>query len=375
MTAAVEPYDVVVVGGGQAGLAAAWQLRRQGLRFLVLEASGEPGHSWRARWESLRLFTPAECDALPGRPFPAPTGSYPGKEAVADYLRDYAAAFDLPVQLNARVARLERTDAGFRLSTAERMYTAGQVIVATGPFQTPFVPPLAAGLDASVTQVHSGEYRSPDALPEGPALVVGGGNSGFQIAEELAATRPVELAVGSAGLALPQRLLGRDLFWWLTRLGLMRVTAGSRLGRRMQASGEFLIGSSRRRLQRAGVRFRPRLVDAAGRTLRFAGGSSSEVAVVVWATGYRPDYSWIEIPGVLRDGRVAHSRGVTTIPGLYFLGLPWQHTRGSALLGFVADDAAHVAAHVARTAAAINGGHVPAPRAAADAQAVPPRVP
>jgi putative flavoprotein involved in K+ transport len=204
--------------------------------------------------------------------------------------------------------------------------------------------------------VHSAGYRGPAALPEGPAVVVGGGNSGFQIAEELAATRPVELSIGSAYPARPQRLLGRDLFWWLTRLGLMRVTAGARLGRRMQTRGEFLlIGTSRRGLQRAGVRFRPRLVDAAGRTVRFADGTSREVGVVVWATGYRPDHSWIDVPGVLRDGRVAHVRGVTEVPGLYFLGLPWQHTRGSALLGFVADDAAHVAAHIARTAVLPSG--------------------
>jgi putative flavoprotein involved in K+ transport len=366
VTAPVEPFEVVIVGGGQAGLAAAWHLRQQGLRFLVLEAAAELGHTWRMRWKSLRLFTPAEHDALPGLPFPAPSGTYPGKEAVAEYLRDYAAAFDLPVELNARVTGLQRTDRGFRLSTADRTYTARQVIVATGPFHTAFVPPLAAGLDDSVTQVHSAEYRSPDALPEGPALVVGGGNSGFQIAEELAVTRPVELSVGSAYPALPQRLLGRDLFWWLTRLRLMRVTAGSRLGRRMQTRGEFLIGSSRRGLQRAGVRFRPRLVDAAGRTVRFADGTSREVGVVVWATGFRPDYSWIDIPGVLRDGRVAHSRGVTDVPGLYVLGLSWQHTRGSALLGFIADDAAHVT-----RAAAMNSGRVPGPRGAPDAQATP----
>ncbi|MGY1680117.1 flavin-containing monooxygenase, partial [Geodermatophilus sp. SYSU D01176] len=341
------------VGGGGGGPRPpppppAWHLRRLGLRPLVLEAEGELGHSWRSRWDSLQLFTPAEHDALPGLPFPAPAGTYPGKEAVADYLRTYAAVCDLPVEVDARVTRLRRTAEGFRLDTTGRTVSARQVIVATGPFQTPFVPPLAAGLDSSVTQVHSGGYRNPEALPGGPVLVVGGGNSGFQIAAELARTRPVELSIGSAYPALPQRLLGRDLFWWLTRLGLMRVTAGSRLGRRMQARGEFLIGTDRRSLQRAGVRFRPRLVDAAGRTVRFADGSSREVGVVVWATGYRSDHSWIDVPGVLRAGRVVHDRGITEVPGLYVLGQSWQHTRGSALLGFVADDAAYVARAAAR---------------------------
>jgi putative flavoprotein involved in K+ transport len=220
--------------------------------------------------------------------------------------------------------------------------------VATGPFQVPFVPPPAAKLDASVTQVHSADYRNPQALPEGPVLVVGGGNSGFQIAEELAATRTVDLSIATKYPMLPQRRAGRDLFWWLTRLGVMRVTAGSRLGRRVQARGEFIIGTNRRRLERAGVRFRPRLVDAEGRTVRFADHSLLEdVGVVVWATGYRSDYAWIHIPGVVREGHVVHRRGVTEVPGLYFLGLSWQHTRGSALLGFVNDDAAYLADRIA----------------------------
>ncbi len=215
--------------------------------------------------------------------------------------------------------------------------------MATGPFQVPFTPPAAQRLDGLVTQLHSAEYRNPRALPPGPVLVVGGGNSGFQIAEELAATRPVDLSIATRAPMLPQRLGGKDLFWWLTRLGLMRVTAESRLGRRLRTRPDFVIGSSRRRLKAAGVRFRPAVADADGRTVRFADGTSLDAGIVIWATGYRPDYSWIHIPKVTRDGQVIHRRGVTDVPGLYFLGLSWQHTRGSALLGFVHEDAAYLA--------------------------------
>jgi putative flavoprotein involved in K+ transport len=339
-----EVLDVVVVGGSQAGLAMAWHLAERGLRFVVLEAGPELGNTWRNRWDSLKLFTPAQYDALPGMAFPAPADTYPTKDPVADYLQAYAAAFHLPVRLNAKVTELRRLDDGsFEVGTADATYRAGQVVVATGPFQVPFVPPPAAKLDASVTQVHSADYRTPQALPEGPVLVVGGGNSGFQIAEELAATRTVDLSIATTYPMLPQRRLGRDLFWWLTRLGLLRVTVNSRIGRRMSRR-DFVIGTNRRRLERKGVRFRPRLVDAEGRTVRFADHSLLEdVGVVVWATGYRSDYAWIHIPGVVREGHVVHRRGVTEVPGLYFLGLSWQHTRGSALLGFVHEDSAFLA--------------------------------
>jgi putative flavoprotein involved in K+ transport len=340
--------DVVVIGGSQAGLAMAWHLAQQGRRFVVLEAAPELGHTWRSRWDSLKLFTPAQYDALPGMAFPAPADTYPAKDPVADYLQAYAKAFDLPVRLNAKVTELKRLDDGsFEVRTADDTLHARQVVVATGPFQVPFVPPPAATLDRSVAQVHSADYRNPQALPDGPVLVVGGGNSGFQIAEELAATRTVDLSIATRYPMLAQRLAGRDLFWWLTRLGVMRVTAGSRLGRRASRR-EFIIGTNRKRLERAGVRFRPRLVDADGRTVRFADHSLLEdVGVVVWATGYRPDYAWIHVPGVVREGHVVHRRGVTEVPGLYFLGLSWQHTRGSALLGFVNDDAAYLADHIA----------------------------
>jgi putative flavoprotein involved in K+ transport len=335
--------DVAVIGGSQAGLAMAWHLAHERLRFVVLEAAPEIGHTWRSRWDSLRLFTPTQHNGLPGVPFPGPPDTYPTKDLVADYLTAYATAFSLPVRLNARVTHLSQTAEGFEIRTQDEVLRARQVVAATGPFQVPFVPPAANRLGSSVTQLHSAEYRNPRVLPPGPVLVVGGGNSGFQIAEELAATRQVALSIAGKAPMLPQRLGGKDLFWWLARLGLMRVTTQSRLGRRLNARPDFIIGSSRRRLQAAGVRFRPGVAGADGRTVRFTDGSSLDVGVVVWATGYRSDSSWIGIPGVVRDGKVVHWRGVTEVPGLYVLGLSWQHTRGSALLGFVYDDAAYLA--------------------------------
>jgi len=340
--------DVLVVGAGQAGLALGWHLRRQGRSFLLVDAGPEVGHVWRSRWDSLRLFTPAEYDALPGLPFPAAPGSYPSKDDVADYLRDYARTFDLPVRLDTRVTRLTRCGELYVAETSGVLVTARQVVVATGPFQTPYTPDVAAGLADDVVQLHSSAYRNPEQVPDGAVLIVGAANSGLQIARELARTRPVVLAAGSRPPMLPQRLLGRDLFWWLTRTGALTKTTDSVVARRMRRKGDLVIGTRPRDLTRCGVAQRPRLVGADGRTVRFADGTSAEVRTVIWATGFRPDYGWLDVPGVVdADGVVRHTRGLTAAPGLAFLGLPWQHTRGSALLGFVQHDAAWLADQLA----------------------------
>lgn len=339
--------DVLVVGAGQAGLALGYHLAQQGCRFLIVDAAPEVGHSWRTRWDSLRLFSPAQYDGLPGMDFPAPADSYPTKDQVADYLAGYATRFRLPVLLGTRVDRLERTDERYVVHTSQGTLRAHQVVVATGPFQRPVVPAVASGLGDDVLQLHSAHYRNPAQVPEGPVLVVGAGNSGLQIADELAARHDVTIAVGTRSPELPQRFLGKDLFWWLTRLGVITKTSDSRLARRMRSRGDLVIGSSLQALARRGVTLRPRLASASEDRVTFADGTSTCPRTVVWATGFRPDYSWLEVPGVVTDDGgshgVVHRRGVTDVPGLYFLGLPWQHTRGSALLGFVKHDAAWLA--------------------------------
>ena len=313
---------------------------------MILEAGPEIGHVWRSRWDSLRLFTPAQYSGLPGMAFPSPRDTYPTKDDVAQYLQAYASAFDLPVRLSAKVTSLTERDGKYLVATADEGFTARHVVVATGPFQVPFVPPAAEDLDDTVTQIHSADYRSPDQLPHGQVLVVGGGNSGFQIAEELAATRKVDLAVGRRVPSLPQRLLGKDLFWWLTGIGFMKVSTDSRLGRRL-AKRDVLIGSSARTLRRSDVTLRGRLTKAVGRHALFEDGSEQDIDAIVWATGYRSDFAWIDIPGVKGAGdRIVHRRGVTDASGLFFLGLTWQHTRGSALIGFVNDDATYIASRI-----------------------------
>jgi putative flavoprotein involved in K+ transport len=343
-----DDFEVALVGAGQAGLALGYFLTRQGRRFVIVERAAEIAPAWRERWDSLTLFTPRRYSALPGLPFPGDPDGYPTRDEVIDYLERYAETFHLPIELNSEVKKL---DFGgyirFRLELDRGTITADQVVVATGPFQTPYVPKLAERLAPDVFQTHATGYRRPDQVAPGTVLVVGGGNTGFQIAKELSTTQRVVLAIGSRQTALPQRLLGRDLFWWLTKARILDKSVETRLGQRL-STRETLIGSSPRDLKRRyGVELKPRAVDAEGRTLRFEDGSELEVSAVIWATGYRPDYSWIRLPVFDENGRLRHRRGVTDVSGLYFLGLTWQHTRGSALIGWVRDDAEFIAERIA----------------------------
>jgi len=338
---------VVVVGGGQAGLAIGYFLSQQGCDFTILEAAAEPAAAWRERWDSLKLFTSARYSGLPGLAFPGDPDRYPTRDEVVDYLTEYARHFDLPVRFGSRVGSSSKAGERYVVAAGNRTYVADQVVVATGPFQVPVVPQLAADLALEVLQLHSSDYRSADQIPGGSVLVVGGGNSGFQIAEELAETHNVHLSIGSRQKPLPQRVLGRDLFWFLDATGLIRKSAKSRIGRKL-AGRDTLIGPRPgKRVRRHGVQPHGRAVEADGTSVGFDDGSRLDVRTVIWATGFRIDHTWIDLPIFDGEGRLVHRRGVTDSPGLYFLGLTWQYTRGSALIGFVKEDAEHIAKQIA----------------------------
>jgi putative flavoprotein involved in K+ transport len=350
----IERFDTVVIGGGQAGLAVGHQLAARGLDFVILDAERRVGDAWRRRWDSLRLFTPAEYSGLPGMPFPAPSGHLPDKDEVADYLERYAERFELPVRPDARVRSLGRDGERYVVRTRGMHVEAENVIVATGPFQRPRVPEVATRLAPGIQQLHSSEYRSPFDLPDGPALVVGAGNSGAQIALELARFRTVWLAGREVG-RLPRRLLGRDVYHWLWPV-LARATVDTRLGRRLRERarrGDPLVGIPERQLAAAGI-VRVGRVTGTRDGLPVCEGEVVRPRVVVWCTGFGPDHSWIGLPVLDDAGRPRHQRGVATdAPGLYFVGMRFQHRITSALLGGVGEDAAFVAAHVARRCEAL----------------------
>jgi putative flavoprotein involved in K+ transport len=329
------------------GLAAGYYLSRAQIRFLIVDAGERVGDSWRRRWDSLELFTVGRYSALPGLRFPGDPERFAGKDDVADYLETYAKNFGLPIQLSTRATRIRGADGRYAVESANGWtYRAANVIVASGAYQQPHVPDVAERLERSVFQMHSSDYRNPEQLPAGEVLVVGGANSGVQIAQELSRTRKVRLAVGTKPPRFPRRILGKSLHWWGDHLGIIRAPLGR--VRRSKRSGDLLIGTSHRQLEREhGVELLGRVRGVEGRSVHCAGGGEVTPGVVIWATGFRADYSWIEPPIFGDDGEPAHRRGVTTSPGLYFLGMHLQHSLGSSLIGFVRYDAEYVVRHLA----------------------------
>jgi putative flavoprotein involved in K+ transport len=284
----------------------------------VVDADTRIEGRWRGRWDSLRLFTPAGYSSLPGMPFPAPPEAYPSKDAVADYLQAYEARFELPVRLETPVVRLAAHPSGYMAETQVETILAHQVVLATGPFQRPRVPQVAHRLSEQagddVVQLHSSRYRRPDSLPDGPVLVVGGGNSGVQIAAELSRTHPTTLAVGRRLPYLPQRLAGRSIFWWLDHLGLMQVPTPPPIGPWWRAR-DFLIGCTPARLRDRGVTLAGRVVGAERGRLRCQDGSLHQPRTVVWATGFVPDNSWIDVPVIAPTAGYAKAAAAPCCPG------------------------------------------------------------
>ena len=345
----------LVIGAGQAGLAIGYHLRRSGLPFVIADENDRVGNAWRKRWDSLRLFTPAPYNGLPGMPFPGPSSLYPTKDEAADYLEAYARTFELPVRTGVRVDRLSAATGRFEASCGEDVLSAANVVVATGAYHHPRVPDFAATLDGSIYQIHSSEYRNPSQLREGGVLVVGAGNSGAEIAVELAQDHRTWLSGPDTGQeparpgSIPDRFF-TPIMW----LVATRLTVRTWLGRKLR--DHFLdpprgipLGRVRRKdIVAAGVERVGRTTGVRDSKPLLEDGRVLEVSNVIWCTGYAPDFGWIDLALPTRHGLPIQDRGIVeSVPGLYFMGLLFQYSLSSALLGGVGRDAAYIADHIA----------------------------
>jgi putative flavoprotein involved in K+ transport len=353
----VESIDTVVVGAGQAGLSVGYHLARRGVPFVILEANSRVGDSWRQRWDSLRLFTPARFDGLDGMPFPAAPGSFPTKDAMADYLEAYAARFSLPVRTGVRVDRVSRTDGGLLVSGGHRRILAQNVVVAMADFQRSRVPDFAAALDPGIVQFHSSVYRNLRQLRPGGVLIVGAGNSGAEIAREVVrgghqtyvsgrkiAELPFDIGglVGRLGLA---RFMFRVVFFRLLRLD---TPLGPKVHARVAGKPAPLIRVKSRQLAADGVVRVPRTTGVRGGLPLLEDGRTLDVANVIWCSGYGPGFSWIDLPVFNEHGAPVHTRGIATAePRLSFVGLHFLYAMASSMIHGVGRDAAYVADRIA----------------------------
>lgn len=347
-----EHFDVVIIGGGQAGLSVGYHLRRSGLRFLILDASDRIGDAWRNRWDSLRLFTPAKLDALPGMRFPAPPNSFPTKNEMGDYLEAYAMHFGLPVRTRARVDRLFRREGRYVVRIGKEEIVAPQVIVAMASYQQPRTPAFAGELRRDIVQVHAADYRGPAQLRPGGVLIVGAGNSGAEIAKELSRNHAVWVAGRDTG-EIPFRIEGLAARLFLARFVLRFVfhrvlTVRTPIGRKARpqfiSKGGPLIRIKARDLLALGVKRVGRMTGVQGGLPLLADGTILDVANVVWCTGFHPGFSWIDVPVLGHDGEPLHDGGVARgFPGLYFVGLHFLYAASSTMIHGVARDAARIA--------------------------------
>lgn len=350
-----EHLDTLVIGAGQAGLAVGFHLGRVGSSYVILDETARVGDVWRKRWDSLRLFTPARYDGLPGMRFPAPAGSYPTKDEMADYLESYALRFEIPVRTETHVDRVWREEGTFVVASGSQRWTADNLVVASGIYHTPRIPSFAPDLDASIRQLHSSDYRNPGQLAPGNTLVVGAGNSGAEIAVEVSKEHRTWLSGPDTGQeptragSLPDRLF-TPLMWFFAT----RVTAVTNpIGRKVRSAfldpprGIPLARVRRRHIVDAGVERVLRTVGVEDGLPVVEDGRVLEARNVIWCTGFVADYSWIQLPVFGAYGFPRHVRGVVpSVPGLYFMGLPFQYTLSSALVGGVGRDAEYIVNHI-----------------------------
>jgi len=325
-------YDVVVIGGGQAGLTAAYMLQHQKLKYLVLDGGDCIGASWRKRFSSLTLFTPNNLNRLAGFVAPHGRGEYLTKDEFADYLHEYVEHYELNIQLNSKVTRVRQLQSGFEIEVnGEDVITANQVVLASGAFQTPVVPTFAQNMPANVQQ-YSPDNLAGVSFDNKHILVVGDGASGRQIAKQYVGNNMVTLACGKKRHLFPQRILGFEVFAMLKRFGLLFKDADTKAAQRMRQRDPFPDTQiNDKALKTAGVEFAPRLMSFS-EGAEFEGGNEQSFDVVIWAMGYVNHYDFLDIPNAFENGRLVIKNGFTNIEGLYTLSTPWQTCRASALV-------------------------------------------
>ena len=339
--------DYVIIGAGQAGLAMAYHLKKSNKDFLIVDGDLAIGSSWLNRWDSLKLFTPTEYNHLPGFKFEAPKGYYPDKFEVANYFKSYVLHYDFKMQFNTLITEVRKTKKDtFILNHKAGEIEAKGVIVATGPFHIPYTPPCHTKISEETLQMHSNYYKAVDQLQEGDALVVGAGDSGYQILDEVSkdTTRTVYFSGNTDVKSLPQQFLGKTLWWWFTLIGFLSFSKYSWIGKKINSTSQPVIGTDVKEiLSRKNVISVGRTKDAIGKDLFFEKVNVSTIKNIIWATGYRPNFHWIEGLELDENNYPKNFRGESNIDGLYFIGLPWMYTRGSATLGGVSKDAAYLA--------------------------------